>query len=223
MDWRLLFARDSALWTILFYVGMIATGLASLTEPGAYGIPDSWMPYIRLIAFVSALVGGKMGLSYASSKREITEGTQPRVDPRKYVGAFVALYLTAGTAACAPKTRHVLVTADTAIYETLKAISNTEITLSTAGVLSPAQSKAINQKLLPVVRTGKELNDVLGAWTGGTPMPSQIPRLVKEIADLLDQVLAVLPDSPAKAAMLEAITRAQQAALGLLLIMGQSG
>lgn len=71
MDWKLWFARDSALWAVLFYVGLIATGLASVADPATYGIPAAWMPYIRLVAFISALVGGKMGLSYADSKREL--------------------------------------------------------------------------------------------------------------------------------------------------------
>ena len=71
MSWKAWFARDAAIWSVLFYVGIIASALSSLTDPTYYGIPASWMPYIRLIAFVSAIVGGKMGLSYADKKANI--------------------------------------------------------------------------------------------------------------------------------------------------------
>ena len=71
MKWPLWFARDSALWVALFYVGLIATGLSVVTEPATYGIPAAWMPYIRLVALVSAIVGGKMGLSFAAKKSEL--------------------------------------------------------------------------------------------------------------------------------------------------------
>lgn len=70
-NWKLWFARDSVLWTILFYVGVVATALASLIDPSFYGIPAAWMPYIRLIALVAAIVGGKMGLSYAPKKADL--------------------------------------------------------------------------------------------------------------------------------------------------------
>lgn len=68
---KLLFARDSDVWSMLFYVGLIATGLATVAEPAFYGIPDWLMPYIRLVALLSAIVGGKMGLSYAPKKADM--------------------------------------------------------------------------------------------------------------------------------------------------------
>lgn len=71
MDWKLWFARDSVLWSVLFYVGLIATGLSVVAEPATYGIPASAMPYIRLIALISTIIGGKMGLSFASKKSEL--------------------------------------------------------------------------------------------------------------------------------------------------------
>lgn len=205
--------RDSALLWIGIIGGIVIylTGTKPVWEWGYY-------EWLSAVGYAVSVIAAKLGTSPLPGKHDAI-----RVDPKRYVGAFLAVYLLAGSVACAPKTKHVLVTADTAIYETLKAISDTEITLSNAGVISADQSRRINQKLLPVVRTGRALNDVLGAWNGALPLPAEIPRLVKEIADLLEQVLLVLPDSPAKAVMLESITRAQQAALGLLLIMGQGG
>lgn len=71
MNWTHLIARDSWLWSALFYVGVVATALASLTDPAFYGIPAAWMPYIRLVALIAAIVGGKMGLSYAPKKDDL--------------------------------------------------------------------------------------------------------------------------------------------------------
>lgn len=73
MNWKLWLARDSALWVALFYIGLVATGLSVVAEPTTYGIPASWMPYIRLIALISAIIGGKMGLSFASKKSELED------------------------------------------------------------------------------------------------------------------------------------------------------
>jgi len=58
-----LFARDSALWQCFFYLGLIATALTSVADPAAMGIPLWLMPYVRLVAFLAAVIGGKMGLS----------------------------------------------------------------------------------------------------------------------------------------------------------------
>lgn len=71
MNWQTWFARDAALWKVLFYVGLIATGLSAVSDPASYGIPGAVMPYIRLTALVAAIVGGKMGLSPAPSRREL--------------------------------------------------------------------------------------------------------------------------------------------------------
>jgi hypothetical protein len=72
MNWKLLFARDSLLWSVMFYVGLVCTGLAMISDPATYGIPAAVMPYIRLIALVAAIVGGKMGLSFADKKANLT-------------------------------------------------------------------------------------------------------------------------------------------------------
>lgn len=72
MNWKAWFARDAVVWDVLFYVGIVATALSAVTDPSVYGIPASWMPYVRLIAFVFAVVGGKMGLSFAPKKADLT-------------------------------------------------------------------------------------------------------------------------------------------------------
>ena len=70
MNWKLLFARDSALWVALFYGGLIVTAISLLPTPADYGIPASVMPYLRLSALIAAIVGGKQGLSFSQKKAD---------------------------------------------------------------------------------------------------------------------------------------------------------
>lgn len=58
------------IWSALLWAGVIASALAAVTDPSSLGIPDAWMPYIRLAAFVSAVVGGKLGSSYLPKVEE---------------------------------------------------------------------------------------------------------------------------------------------------------
>jgi hypothetical protein len=65
MDYR------SSIWSVLLWAGVIVSAVAALADPSAYGIPASWMPYIRLGGFIAAVVGGKLGISYL-----------PKADPK---------------------------------------------------------------------------------------------------------------------------------------------
>ena len=47
---------------------------AAVADPATLGIPAAWMPYVRLVAFVAAVVGGKMGMSPAPLARNIDGG-----------------------------------------------------------------------------------------------------------------------------------------------------
>ncbi|MBU1457053.1 MAG: hypothetical protein KKD01_20250 [Proteobacteria bacterium] len=71
MDWKVWFARDGVLWQVFFYGGLIATALATVADPVTLGIPASWMPYIRLVAFVAAVIRGKNGMSPVLLARNI--------------------------------------------------------------------------------------------------------------------------------------------------------
>jgi len=74
MNWRLLVARDSALWVVLFYGGLIVVALASAPQAVLDSFP-AWlvpaMPTIRLLAFIALIIGGKMGLSFTDKKADI--------------------------------------------------------------------------------------------------------------------------------------------------------
>jgi hypothetical protein len=74
MNWQAWFARDALLWQVLFCVGLLASALAAVTDPTLYGIPASWMPYVRLVAFVAAVIGGKFGMSPVPLERNMGGG-----------------------------------------------------------------------------------------------------------------------------------------------------
>jgi hypothetical protein len=52
------------IWSALFWIGLISSALAAVADPTTLGIPLTWMPYIRLLAFLSTVVGGKLGISW---------------------------------------------------------------------------------------------------------------------------------------------------------------
>ena len=75
MNWKLFFARDSKLWVVLFYGGFICVALSMAPQAVLDTFP-AWlgpmMPTLRLIAFVALAVGGKMGLSFADKKSDLS-------------------------------------------------------------------------------------------------------------------------------------------------------
>jgi hypothetical protein len=76
MNWRVWFARDSALWSLLFAVGMVwvtVTGL--IDDPNNFGIgPIAWH-WIQLVAAVLTALAGKFGLSPLEKKINVeTQG-----------------------------------------------------------------------------------------------------------------------------------------------------
>ena len=65
--------RDSLLWQILFYGGLVVTALSYVPNPADYAIPLEVMPYIRLLALIASVVGGKLGLSFLNSSAQKVE------------------------------------------------------------------------------------------------------------------------------------------------------
>lgn len=75
MNWQTIFARDSALWQILFYAGMIivlATGL--IDNPEDYGLSPLTFRWLKLSAAVITAIGGKAGMSFVPLARNMEGG-----------------------------------------------------------------------------------------------------------------------------------------------------
>lgn len=73
-----IFARDSVLWTVLFYASMalvLATGL--MDNPGDYGLSPITFRWLKLAAAVIAGLSGKSGWSWTPTQAQITNRTTP--------------------------------------------------------------------------------------------------------------------------------------------------
>jgi hypothetical protein len=213
--------RDSLLLPLGVFIGLAAY-LAGNKVPWEW----DYYAWIAFAGYVLSVVSAQLGTSRLPGKVDPNQTTKDRVDPRRFIGLGLIVLLTSGGLACASwgGPRHVLTIADKGIYESIHAISTAEIIATTAGALSPEQSRAINQKLLPAALSGAQLNDRLLAWDGKWPIPPDIPpliiRLAGELQALLQEIKAEIPDGVAKATLLSPITDAQQKLLGLAVVTG---
>jgi hypothetical protein len=70
-----IFARDSWLWRILFYAGMVVVVVSGLIEnPADYGISVVAWRWFKLVAAVITALGGKFGMSPTDLSRNMKNG-----------------------------------------------------------------------------------------------------------------------------------------------------
>jgi hypothetical protein len=65
MNFDFLKYRDSIIWTF-GVIAAVIIGLATLdttTAVQSFGIPATWLPYLRLAAFIIGIVSAQLGLS----------------------------------------------------------------------------------------------------------------------------------------------------------------
>ena len=63
-NWRALFARDSMLWSCLFYIGLgVNIALPMMSNPADYGISPLLYKWLVLLNAVITAVAGKLGMS----------------------------------------------------------------------------------------------------------------------------------------------------------------
>lgn len=219
--------RDSWVWKVLFWGGSALAALLEMLvmlDPEsalAIGLSPPTMAQLRVVYAIVIGVSGKLGLSWLKKSGE----DDPRgVKPSRFLGLLLMLVMVSGlVVGCGPKTKPALVRADYTLYQAVKAISDTEIVLSQAGVLTSAQSLRINQALLPAAKLGLEGTQALRAWQPGQPLPPQIPRLAKELGDISRIILETISSAEARAPLLEKLALAQQAILVLITLGGIGG
>lgn len=69
-----IFARDSVLWSVLFYVGMVLSiALPLISDPAAYGIHPIVYRWLLLINAVVTGVSGKLGMSPVELARNLEQ------------------------------------------------------------------------------------------------------------------------------------------------------
>jgi hypothetical protein len=210
--------RDSWLWKLLFWGGSALAAVVEIVvaldpaSAGSLGLSPALMAQVRLVYAIVIGVSGKLGLSWLPKSDD-----KPTVNPSRWVGPAILLVMVPGlVAGCSAKTKPALAKADYALYQSVKAISDTEIVLSRAGALTPAQSLRINEALLPAAKLGMEATQALRAWQPGQPLPPQIPRLVKELGDVSRVIVEIVAQPEARAGLLEKVGLAQQAILAIV-------
>lgn len=123
------------------------------------------------------------------------------------------------TMGCGPKTKPVLVKFDAAALTAVQTIAVVEKELAAMGKLTPAQSLDIRLKLRPVIDLGEKATAALLIWEPGQATPASLLQLSGRLTELLTGVLALLPDSDAKAKILSAIAVAQSAWSTVIVVM----
>ena len=202
-----MWTRDSIVWWLLI-VGAAAGYLSQMPAPATW----TWAQWMQTLAALVGIVSGKLATSpLPGAKKDAPTG----------IGAGVLVLLIGASLAvpsvgCSAKSKTTLVKADYALYQAVKAISDTEIVLARAGMLTPAQSLRINEALLPAAKLGLEATQALRAWQPGQPLPPQLPRLVRELGDISKIVVETAAKPEARAGLLEKIALAQQAVLVVL-------
>lgn len=63
-----MFTRDSWIW-LFGIVASVIVGLATVSDPAQYGIPEAWVPYLRLGALVCGIISAKASTSWAPEKK----------------------------------------------------------------------------------------------------------------------------------------------------------
>lgn len=146
---------------------------------------------------------------------------------KRILAALMVASALVTSVSCANK-RHVIVVVDSALYEVLSDIHVEEQTAlcgqpSCAGVTqrmntgwTDAKSQAFNQKLLPAVQAGRQLNTVLAAWEPGQLMPQAIHDLSVSLGSALTNVTNEFPDGELKSKILADIGSAQRIVLGAI-------
>jgi len=146
--------RDSILWWFGI-IGAVIVGLATLGNLNDYGIPDNWLPYIRLAALIVGIVSGKMATSPLPGKKDGggagvgSISTTGRILPMLLIGT---LALGAATLpACRPHNAPILspqgqiaYTADQ-IAVRVQELQRTAIQAEASGGLSTSTTRIINR------------------------------------------------------------------------------
>ena len=189
-------SRDSVVW----WFGMIAAvivGLATLGDSVTdYGIPATWVPYVRLAALIVGIVSGKLATSPLKGAEDA-----PAVDLKKIGAPLVLVMLLAGgTAGCASATygraRHVAAVS----------VASSNIVLGTAQDLTrgwrcgeptapptciPPETYAATYA--PKFVQAFDLHQKLTELVRATPGDPAIGALLGQLTAILDKIAALLP------------------------------
>lgn len=95
--------------------------------------------------------------------------------------------------ACAARTYNTAVAVDRSIASALFAAQDAARELRTAEVISEADYRAFNQRLVPALEAGQSLNRALQTWTPDTPRPATVTDALLELRRMLSVLVATSP------------------------------
>ena len=147
--------RDSVIWT-LGMIGAVVIGLATLSDPTAYGIPATWLPYIRLMALIVGIASGKLATSPLPGATDAS-----KVDVTKIGTLVLAVALLGSMAACGPKTVATAATISDQFSKALVIAQSGVIDAKASGVISAATSDKVQAVLEKVATAGLAVNQAL--------------------------------------------------------------
>lgn len=145
-------------------------------------------------------------------------GLLERIGNRTHAALILIMALALSACALTGTARHRAVVVDTGLYTAIAAVDDVEMSLSTSGAITPAQHKALNPKILAMLKTGQAANRAIQVWPQGTPAPKELAAAVVELGKVADAVVATLPDGATKSKLQTAVMNAQKIA-GLLLAL----
>lgn len=183
---------NSRVWSVLFWVGAVATLVAqTITDPADYGLSPVAVRWIGLIGAALGLVGGKLGQSYLSKA-----GQDDKVDVRKLGTLLVIAALALGASGCSAKApRHQTVIALTGTVTALRALQDGEHTLyaaHTLPALTAERHAAFTSKMLEVWTAVDDAVFAVEAWRPGQQTPASLAALIAKVSTLLTDAATVL-------------------------------
>jgi len=140
-----------------------------------------------------------------------------------YVVIVVSFAAALTAVGCAARTHKALVTFDATALSAVRVIGQVEVSLSSAGLLTPQQSLSIRRKLTPVITLGQSATQALIVWQPGQAVPPDLLALSDAIGKLLTEVVTLIPDGSAKSQLLTAIATAQAAWQAVLVVIVKGG
>lgn len=199
--------RDDLKWSLGILASVII-GLAALGDTVTqYGIPASWLPYIRLAALVVGIVSGKMATSGLRGKNDPPAGS---VNPSKLPPAAMLLFVVALGAtmptmsACAKKAPNLTPAGQAAVVATrvvraLDVLRDTAVDASktTPPLISPAAAQRVVVFHQAMVQT---ISAVPNGWqstvlAGLTQLKDAIPAHdYQQIAPYVDLLRALIAE-----------------------------
>jgi len=204
--------RESWLWWAGLF-GSIILGLSTLGDSIVdYGIPATWLPYIRLGALVVGIVSAWMKTSPFPSRKDAG-----RIDPAKLTGLLLALAILPLTSACGKnlsfQTNPVGATAHyaTQVTRAAQGVQDAVITAHAGGLMSKDAAASVVKVTVQIGVKAQELATALSELDklgledlGRKPIVAKVALILQTTNELVyqlnvaDYFATLSPESKAK-------------------------